>query len=77
MKIVLRLFFSLLIIAFGYGLFHKTQIDVSVGDKIIGFTVISGAFLFMPLFLYHRWKGKHLQDYTLNEENLKKMRERE
>jgi len=28
----------------------------------------------MPLFLYHRWKGKQLKDYTLSEENLKKMR---
>jgi hypothetical protein len=30
----------------------------------------------MPLFLVHRWKGKKLKDYTLSEENLKKMREK-
>jgi hypothetical protein len=29
----------------------------------------------MPLFLAHRWKGKKLKDYTLSDENLKKMRE--
>jgi len=35
---------------------------------------LTSAFLFLPLFLYHRWKGKRLEDYTLTEENLKKMR---
>jgi hypothetical protein len=30
----------------------------------------------MPLFLAIRWKGKKLKDYTLSNENLKKMREK-
>ena len=32
--------------------------------------------VFLPIFLYHRWKGKRLKDYTLSNENLKKMREK-
>ena len=30
----------------------------------------------MPLFLALRWKGKKLKDYTLREENIRKMREK-
>ena len=54
----------------------KAQIDFSTGERIIGFTVLGGAFIYLPLFLYHHWKGKRLQDYTMSEENLKKMREK-
>ena len=28
----------------------------------------------MPLFLYDRWNGKKLKDYTLTEENIKKIK---
>ena len=51
------------------------QINFEEGERIIGFTVLTGAFVFLPLFLYHRWKGKRLKDYTLSEENFKKMRD--
>ena len=37
--------------------------------------MLVGTFIFMPLFLAHRWKGKKLKDYTLSDENLKKMKE--
>ena len=74
MKSFLRIFFVLLLVALCYGLYFKGNINAEVGDKIIGFTVLTSAFLFLPLFLYHRWKGKRLEDYTLTEENLKKMR---
>jgi len=43
---------------------------------IIGLSVLIGAFIFMPIFLAIRWKGKKLKDYTLSDENLKKMREK-
>jgi len=45
-----------------------------LGNKIIGFTVLTAAFVFMPVFLVHRWKGKRLKDYTLSKENLDKVR---
>lgn len=51
------------------------QTDIPFGEKWIGFSVAIGFFLYMPLFLVHRWKGKRLQDYTLSPENLKKMKE--
>lgn len=45
------------------------------GDRVIGLTILFATFVFMPLFIYHRWKDKKLADYTLTPENLKKMRE--
>lgn len=39
------------------------------GEKIIGATVLFAVVVFLPLFLYYRWKGKDLRDYTLTREN--------
>ena len=75
MKLFLRIFFSCILIALFYGIYHKTNVNFEEGERIIGFTVLTGAILFLPLFLFHRWNGKKLKDYTLSEENLKKMRE--
>ena len=53
-------------------MYFKNKIDYSQGERIIGLTVLAGAFIYLPLFLYHHWKGKRLQDYTMSEENIKK-----
>ena len=74
MKLFLRVFFLALLSSLAYGIYHKSQLNFEIGERIIGYTVLCGAFIFMPLFLYHRWKGKRLKDYTLSEENFKKMR---
>ena len=58
-----------------FGIFYKEIIDGKIGDIIIGVSVLVGTLIFMPLFLVQRWKGKKLKDYTLSEENLKKMKE--
>lgn len=54
----------------------KDTYNDQLGDIIIGFAVLIGTFVFMPIFLAIRWKGKKLKDYTLSDENLKKMREK-
>ena len=76
MKILLRIFFSLIAISLSYGLYHRSFIDFTFGERVIGFTVIIAAFIYLPMFLYHRWKGKKLKDYVLSEKNLKKIRDR-
>ena len=75
MKFFLRILFVFFLFSLFYGIYHKSQLNFEEGERIIGFTVLGAAFIFLPLFLYHRWNGKRLQDYTLSEENLKKMRE--
>tara|TARA_A100000164_G_C21739093_1_gene691398 strand:+ start:607 stop:843 length:237 start_codon:yes stop_codon:yes gene_type:complete len=67
------LFISILI-SLVIGIYFKNSVNVVTGERIIGFTVLTGAFIYLPFFLYHRWKDKRLQDYTLSEENLKKMK---
>ena len=74
MKWFLRAFFVLVIanIIAGYVIRQK---DMALGEKWIGLSVATGFFVYMPIFLVHRWKGKQLKDYTLSPENLKKMKE--
>ena len=74
MRILLSTLFIGISLGLIYGTYHKTVVDLVVGEKIIGYTVVFAAFVFLPIFLYHRWKGKLLKDYTLSEENLKKIR---
>ena len=76
MRNFLWLLFISILISLASGLYFKNSLDQVIGERIIGFTVLTGAFIYLPLFLYHRWKDKRLQDYTLSEENLKKMKER-
>ena len=72
---ILWFIFILILVALGCGIYIKNQIDFVTGERIIGFTVLTGAFLYLPLFLHHRWKDKRLKDYTLSEENLKKIKD--
>ena len=74
MKIFLKFFFIIQIFSLIIGFYYKTYLKYEIGDKIIGFTVLIGVFIFMPLFLYYRWNGKKLKDYTLTEENIKKIK---
>jgi hypothetical protein len=54
---------------------HLKASEKEFSEQLIGFGVLGLFFVFMPLFLVYRWKGKQLKDYTLSAENLKKMRE--
>ena len=74
MKYFLRILFLGVLISLAYGLFTNSTGNTLLGNKIIGFTVLTAAFVFMPIFLVHRWKGKRLKDYTLSKENLDKVR---
>ena len=74
MKLFLRIFFFSLLTSLIIGFYIKTFENSNEGNKIIGFTVLTAAFIFMPIFLVHRWKGKKLKEYTLSKENLEKLR---
>lgn len=75
MKILVKILSYIVFIGLFFGIFAKELLGDRLGDVIIGVSVLVGTFIFMPLFLAHRWKGKKLKDYTLSDENLKKMRE--
>ena len=75
MKILIKILSYLVFIGIFFGIFYKEIIDSKIGDIITGVSVLVGTLIFMPLFLAQRWKGKKLKDYTLSDENLKKMKE--
>ena len=63
-------------VAIGVGFYFRLNGDLATGDKIIGISVLATSFILMPIFLIVRWRGKRLKDYTLSEENMKRMREK-
>jgi membrane protein YdbS with pleckstrin-like domain len=46
-----------------------------MAEKFIGVGVAGLFFVVIPLFTYHRWKGRKMSDYVLNQENIQKMRD--
>ena len=75
MKYILRICFAIMLLGFGYGYYQKSfNANPEVGERFIGLTVLFSVFIFMPLFLYHRWKGKDIKDYVLDKEKLDEMR---
>ena len=73
MKNIIYIFFFLSMLGITLGFYLKSG-DELLGNKIIGASVSFMVFVFMPLFIYHRSKGKKLSDYTFSNENLKKMK---
>tara|TARA_B100001057_G_scaffold491754_1_gene582653 strand:+ start:7129 stop:7383 length:255 start_codon:yes stop_codon:yes gene_type:complete len=70
MKLTIRFLFFLIILSFFFGFYTKDIVENYVyGEKIIGFTVLFSVIIFLPLFLFYRWKGKNIKDYTLTKEN--------
>jgi len=76
LKILVKILSYLVFIGVFIGIFIKEIVGDQLGDLVLGISVILGTLVFMPLFLAHRWKGKKLKDYTLSEENIRKMREK-
>ena len=76
MKIFVKILSYLVFIGVFVGILSKELVGDQTGDIIIGVSVLVGTLIFMPLFLSIRWKGKKLKDYTLSNENIKKMREK-
>jgi hypothetical protein len=77
MKYFLRILFVTLLASLTTGYYFKNSGDQELGNKIVGITVLAGAFLFMPVFLKQRWQGKKLEDYTLKQKNFDKMRSKQ
>ena len=46
-----------------------------IAEKLIGFGVVGLFIIVIPLFTYHRWKGRKVNDYMLTKENIEKMRD--
>lgn len=73
MRIALYIFFFAAVALVGYGFFVRPE-DLATGELCIGLGVATLFFIWMPTFVYHRWKGKDVKAYMLNVENILKMR---
>ena len=73
MRMLIKIVFVLILGGFILGSYYKVYDNPIIGERIIGISVLASAFILMPLFLAHRWKGKRLQDYTLTKENMDRM----
>jgi len=74
-KIIIFLFFILVItLCVGFYLRYYSD-DIVAGDRFIGVTILVAIFVLMPMFLYHRWKNRKVHDYMLTKDNINKMRE--
>ncbi|MBS4039377.1 MAG: hypothetical protein KGZ81_02130 [Flavobacteriales bacterium] len=60
---VIRILFVLVLGFIGYG-WWLNGLDSNEGDKFVGIGVLLMSLVFMPVFLFHRYKNKKLSDYT-------------
>jgi|TARA_B100001094_G_scaffold58188_1_gene53659 hypothetical protein len=75
MKNTLRFLFFLIIISLFTGFYIKNIVENDIlGEKIIGSSVVFSVTIFLPIFLFHRWKGKDIRHYTLTKENFERMK---
>lgn len=65
MKTILRIVLIINLILVGFG-FYTNFNNEGEGEKFIGIGVLMFAFILMPLFIYHRYKGKDLSNYSLD-----------
>lgn len=65
MKFVIIFILILSVGMLGAGFYLKNSGDTG-GEIVIGIGVLIVAFIFMPLFIYHRYKNKNLKDFTFD-----------
>jgi pilus assembly protein TadC len=73
-KIILIILFLLIVASVGFGFYIKPE-NYTTGEFCIGIGIAALFFLWMPLFIYHRWSKRNFKDYMLTKENIDKMRE--
>lgn len=66
MKYVLTTILVIILGVLIYGYYVKNAGEAN-GEIIIGIGVLAIAFIFMPLFIYHRYKNKNIKDFTFDQ----------
>jgi hypothetical protein len=70
MKYIIRILFIIILGLIGYGYYLKQTVGKE-GDKWVGLGVLISALILMPIFLWHRYKNKKLEDYMFKFDNKK------
>ena len=74
MKLFLIVLFFAIAGTLSYGFYVKPE-DLKTGEFCIGISIMVLFIIWMPFFIYYRWKNKSVKDYMLTKENIDKMRE--
>lgn len=74
MRIFINILSILILIGLITGFIIKSNNELT-GDRVIGISILVGAFILMPAFIIYRSKGKSFKNYMLTSENLKKMKD--
>jgi hypothetical protein len=73
MRLLLYIFFITAVVLASYG-FYIGQENLATSQLCIGLGITTLFFIWMPIFVYYRWKGKDVTKYMLNQKNILKMR---
>ena len=65
MKYIISAILLIVVGMLAYGFYIKKSGDAN-GEIIIGISVLVVAFVLMPLFIYHRYKGKDLSNFKFD-----------
>lgn len=70
MKYVLRFLIAVIACLIGYGFYLNHQ-AFQAGDKYVGVGVLILGFVLMPLFIFHRYKNKKIEDFMFKNDQKK------
>ena len=72
MKRIIILLLILVILIFSIGFYMQIK-EHPKGNLVVGIAVLSMMFVLIPVFLIHRYKGKNIKDYTLDDKKIKEL----
>jgi hypothetical protein len=73
MKYFLYIIFAIIGTSIGLGFYLQNQGN-PMAERFIGGGIAGLFFIWMPVFIYHRWKNRSIQDYMLTKENIDRMK---
>jgi len=74
MKYILYPLFTIIILCVCYGFYIKPDNEL-LGHKFIGISVAGFFLVWMPLFMYHRYKNKDIKKYMITNETINKIKD--
>lgn len=67
---LIRFLLVVIIGLIAYGYYIKETVG-QLGDKYVGIAVLIIAFVFLPLFIYHRYRNKKLSDFKIDMDKIR------
>ena len=74
MKYILYIIFIAILSSISYGYYIKPDNEL-LGHQFIGLSVAGFFLVWMPLFIFHRFKDNDLKKYIITDETIKKIKD--